>query len=152
MSSKRSFLKEIHALMGSLLEKHGLSLLEEKEEPEHFGNAFAKFGSPSILLRIAKDRGDILVNIAKNGSETERWHKLEDVLKICAPGMEKRKLAEVSTIRSALSKHLEAIEDRFSKFQIGSTEESLEAIEKEESEAVVARIFGRKQTIRGKVG
>ena len=59
MSSKRSFLTEIHALMGSLLEKHGLSLLEEKEEPEHFGNAFAKFGSPSILLRIAKDRGDI---------------------------------------------------------------------------------------------
>jgi hypothetical protein len=53
---KRSFLKEIHAHMGSLLEKHGFSLLEEKEEPEHFGNDFAKFGSPSILLRIAKDR------------------------------------------------------------------------------------------------
>jgi hypothetical protein len=80
MSSKRSFLKEIHALMGSLLEKHGLSLLEEKEEPEHLGNAFAKFGSPSILLRIAKDRGDILVNIAKNGSETERWKMAAAVL------------------------------------------------------------------------
>jgi hypothetical protein len=131
MSSKRSFLKEIHARMGSLLGKHGFSLLEEKEEPEYFGNAFAKFGSPSILLRIAKDRGDILVNIAKNGSETERWHKLEDVLKICATGMEKRKLAEVSTITGALSKHLEAIEDRFNKFQIGATEESLELIEKE---------------------
>jgi hypothetical protein len=92
------------------------------------------------------------VNIAKNGSETECWHKLEHVLKICAPGMEKRKFAEVSAIRSALSKHLEAIEDRFSKFQIGSTEESLEAIEKEESEAVVARIFGGRRPIRSKVG
>jgi hypothetical protein len=70
-------------------------------------------------MRIAKDRGDILVNIAKNGSETERWHKLEHVLKVCAPGMEK---------------------------------ESLEAIEKEESEAVVARIFGGKRPIRSKVG
>jgi hypothetical protein len=142
MSSKCSFLKEIHALMGTLLEKHGFSLLEEKEEPEHFGNAFAKFGSPSILLRIARDRGDIFANIAKNGSESDRWHKLEDVLKICAPGMKNRKLAEVSTIRSALSKHLEAIEHRLCKFQIGSTEESLEAIEKEESAAVVAQIFG----------
>jgi hypothetical protein len=138
--------------MGSLLEKHGFSLLEEREEPEHFGNGFAKFGSPSILLRIARDRGDILVNIAKNGSETERWHKLEDVLKICAPGMEKRKFSDHSSIRSALSKHLEAIEDRFSKFQIVSTEESLEAIEKEASEAVVARIFGGKRPIRSKVG
>ena len=45
-----------------------------------------------------------------------------------------------------------SIEHRFSKFQIGSTEESLEAIEKEESEAVVARIFGRKRPIRSKVG
>jgi hypothetical protein len=44
---------------------NGFSLLEEKEEPEHFGNAFAKFGSPSILLRIAKDRGDILVKYRK---------------------------------------------------------------------------------------
>jgi hypothetical protein len=152
MSSKRSFLKEIHARMGSLLEKHGFSLLEEKEEPEHFGNAFAKFSSPSIFLRIAKDRGDILVNIAKNGLETERWHKLEDVLKICAPGIEKPKLADVSTIRIALSRHLEAIEDRFSKFKIGSTEESLEVIEKEESEAMALRIFGRNRPIRSKVG
>ena len=45
-----------------------------------------------------------------------------------------------------------SIEHRFSKFQIGSTEESLEAIEKEESEAVVERIFGRKRPIRSKVG
>ena len=58
--------------------------MEEREEPEHFGDAFAKFESPSILLRIAKDRGDILVNVAKNGSETDHWHKLEDVLKIYA--------------------------------------------------------------------
>ena len=92
------------------------------------------------------------MNIAKNGPETERWHKLENVLKICAPGTEKRKLAEVLTIRSALSKHLQAIEDRFSKFQIRSTEKTLEAIEKEESEAVVARIFGRKRPLRSKVG
>jgi hypothetical protein len=82
----------------------------------------------------------------------ERWHKLEDVLTICPPGMEKRKFAEASRIRSALSKHLEAIENRFSKVQIGLTEETLEAIEKEESEAAVARIFGRERSIRKKVG
>jgi hypothetical protein len=157
MTSKRSFLKQIQASMGSLLEKHGFSLLEEKEEPEHFGDAFAKFESTSILLRIAKDRGDILVNVAKNGSETEHWHRLEDVLKICGTGTEKRKLPEVLTndlgsAKSALAKHLGAIEDRFSKFQIGPTEKSLNAIEQEESEAVVARIFGKKRPIRSKVG
>ena len=71
MTSKRSFLKQIQASMGSLLEKHGFSLLEEKEEPEHFGDAFAKFESTSILLRFAKDRGDILVNVARKGSKAE---------------------------------------------------------------------------------
>jgi hypothetical protein len=38
--------------------------------------------------------------------------------------------SETQRSGAALSKHLEAIENRFSKFQIGSTEESLEAIEK----------------------
>ena len=84
-------------------------------------------------------------------------HRLEDVLKICGTGTEKRKLPEVLTndlgsVKSALAKHLGAIEDRFSKFQIGSTEKSLNAIEQEESEAVVARIFGKKRPIRSKVG
>jgi hypothetical protein len=47
--------------------------------------------------------------------------------------------SETQRSGAALSKHLEAIENRFSKFQIGSTEESLEAIEKEESEANLAK-------------
>ena len=73
MSSKRSFLKEIHAHIGSLLEKHRFSLLEEKEEPEHFGNAFAKFGSPSILLRIAK---------AQYGARQKRGNRRVQLLRL----------------------------------------------------------------------
>jgi hypothetical protein len=158
MTSKRSFLKQIQASMGSLLEKHGFSLLEEKEEPEHFGDAFAKFESTSILLRFAKDRGDILVNVARKGSKAEHWHRLEDILKICGTDGEKRKVPEILTndlgsVKSALAKNLGAIEDRFSKLQVGSTEKSLNAIEQEEAEAVVARIFGEKRpVVRSKVG
>jgi hypothetical protein len=152
MTSKRSFLKQIQASMGSLLEKHGFSLLEEKEEPEHFGDAFAKFESTSILLRFAKDRGDLLVNVARNGSKAEHWHRLEDVLKIC--GADGEILTnDLGSVKSALAKNLGAIEDRFSKLQVGSTEKSLNAIEREEAEAVVARIFGKKRpVVRSKVG
>ena len=60
---------------------------------------------------------------------------------------------DLGLVKSAFTLNLDPIEDRFSKLQVGSTEKSLNAIEQEEAEAVVARIFGKKRpVVRSKVG
>jgi hypothetical protein len=162
MSSKRSFAKQIQASMGSLLKEHGFSLLEEREEPDHFGNALAVFQSPLIRLRFIRDRGDILVDVAENGQE-ERWHKLENILRLCKPvynyaarvdaeamrrliqqDMATRLLRnDMDSVKHVLSENLGTIEGLFSPHRIEFTKRLLHDFERKESQAIATRIFGK---------
>ena len=149
----RSFTKEILNFVGSLLKKHAFSLVEEKEEPAHFGNARAVFQSPMLRLRFVRDRECLSVDVAETGS-SEQWHKLEDVLVTCVPVFNRagrfeagamqrlaeeymnisRPIGDMSSMKRVLGKHLGTIEDRFGPYQIELTRRLLDGIEHRESQ------------------
>ena len=137
--------------MGSLLSKRAFSLVEEKEDPAHFGSALAVFQSPVLRLRFVRDRGGLLVDVAEAGS-SEQWHKLEDVLVTCVPvfnrvggfeaaAMQKlaeeymnisRPIGDIGSMKRVLAKHLGTIEERFGPYQIELTRRLLDGIERRE--------------------
>jgi hypothetical protein len=144
----RGFIKEIRNSLGSLLKKHAFSLVEEREEPAHFGNALAVFQSPVVRLRFVRDRAGLLVDVAETGS-SEQWHKLEDVLVTCVPVFSRvgrfeaaamqrlaqeymnisRPIGNIASLKSVLTKHLGTIEERFGPYQIELTRRLLDGIE-----------------------
>lgn len=159
------FTEEIRNSVGSLLNKHAFSLVEERED--HFGNALAVFESPLLRLRFARDREGLLVDVAETGW-SEQWHKLEDVLVTCVPvfnrvgGFEaaaiqrlaeeyaniSRPIGNIAAMKSVLTKHLGTIEERFGPYQIELTRRLLDGIEHRESQA--NRVFGKGGSTRGR--
>jgi hypothetical protein len=162
----RNFTQQVYETVGPLLAEHGFSVVESKEDPQHFGDATILFESRLLHIRVVKDRGDILVDVAENALPTE-WHKLEDVLQICRPIMNRagppsmsfmkkaqaelleeydlvsRLQKDIKALKRILTKHLGTIEDRFGPNQIALTRQILGVIEQRESRAVAERIFGK---------
>jgi hypothetical protein len=165
----RGFTKEIRNSVGSLLSKRAFSLVEEKEDPTHFGSALAVFQSPVLRLRFVRDRGGLLVDVAEAGS-SEQWHKLEDVLVTCVPvfnrvgrfeaaAMQKlaeeyvnisRPISDIASLKGVLTKHLGTIEERFGPYQIELTRRLLDGIEHRESQATVNPMFAKSGSAGGK--
>jgi hypothetical protein len=52
------------------LDRHQPQLLDFHQSSRHFGNMFMVFGKDGLSVRIAVDRGDVIVDIAFDGT----WH------------------------------------------------------------------------------
>lgn len=149
------FSKEILNFAGSLLKKHAFSLVEEKDDTAHSGNAMAVFQSPVLRLRFVRDGEGLSVDVAETGS-LEQWHKLEDVLVTCVPLYNRagrfeaavmqrlaeeymdisRPIGDIGSMKRVLAKHLGTIEERFGPYQIELTRRLLDGIEHRESQPV----------------
>jgi hypothetical protein len=52
------------------LDRHQPQLLDFHQSSRHFGNIFMVFGKDGLSVRIAVDRGDVIVDVAGDG----KWH------------------------------------------------------------------------------
>ena len=166
MSATPNFTRQIKRSIGPLLKSRGFQLVNERADPEHFGDALAVFESPFLRLKFTQDRGEVFVDVAENGSENE-WHQLRDVLALCRPifakagGVDLEKINEdliapsswrndMPSVARVLEKKLPMIESRFRPESVAVTRTWLKAIEQREERTVVDRIFGRANQNRSK--
>jgi len=80
-------LKEIPEKLLQVLEQGRFRKLNRLEVPTHFGNELEIFGSPSMQLRLIKDRGQWSIELGPADLSGE-WYDLQDVLSIASSSEE----------------------------------------------------------------
>ncbi|MEM3434463.1 MAG: hypothetical protein QXP27_09885 [Candidatus Methanomethyliaceae archaeon] len=68
-----------------LIENYGFLVIDEKYDPEAFGNSLVDFQSDSIVMRVLLDRGQAMVDFRPRAEPSETWYGLDSVIEFLAP-------------------------------------------------------------------
>jgi len=68
-----------------LIEDYGFSVVDERYNPEAFGNSLVDFQSNSIVMRVLLDRGEVTVDFRPRTGPSNSWYDLGSVVEFLAP-------------------------------------------------------------------
>jgi len=68
-----------------LIEDYGFSVLDERYDPEAFGNSLVDFQSDSVVMRVLLDRGQVMIDFRPSAGSPECWYGLNSVVEFFAP-------------------------------------------------------------------
>lgn len=118
-----------------LMDKYNFIVTEGAFTPDIFGNFFVVFSSPYFLVRYARDRSILTVDIASN-TESSNWYDMALVKAL----LNKEKVLNVSIsveeLNSFLDEHFSIIATIFNGENYPSTKRMLEELENERSKQI----------------
>ncbi len=68
-----------------LIEDYGFSVVDERYDPEAFGNSLVDFQSDSIVMRVLLDRGQVMIDFRPRAGPSKSWYGLDSVVEFLAP-------------------------------------------------------------------
>jgi hypothetical protein len=122
-----------------ILQRLGLTVMQDEFFPEAFGNALIIWGSPVLRLRIVRDRGPLLADVTAP-AEPEDWIPLNNVLPLFGRPEQKPKECTMGSL-------LRAVEDVYAPLVEALPAERLEDTRKRAREVGNRRaieLFGSK--------
>jgi DNA-binding protein HU-beta len=136
-------LKEIPEKLLQVLERGGFRKLNSLEIPTHFGNELEIFGSPSMQLRLIKDRGQWSIELGPADLSGE-WYDLQDVLSV-AGSSEEISSFDLDPLAKTLTENFQKIREIFDNYS--QHREALKHAAEASSSALMDEIFsGPKRT------
>jgi len=136
-------LKEVPAKLLHVLLRGGFRKLNSLEVPTHFGNELEIFGSPSMQLRLIKDRGQWSIELGPADLSGE-WYDLQDVLSV-AGSSEETPSFDLDALAQTLTENFPKIREIFENFF--QHHEALKHAAETRSSALMDEIFsGSKRT------
>jgi len=68
-----------------LTENYGFSVVDERYNPEAFGNSLVDFQSGDIVMRVLLDRGQVMVDFCPCAGSSKSWYGLGSIVEFLAP-------------------------------------------------------------------
>ncbi len=80
-----SFIELVKKHFGYLVEKYGFAVVAERYDPEIFGNGLVRFQSPSVIITVVLDRGQVLTDVQPYPEILGREFGLGTIIEFLAP-------------------------------------------------------------------
>jgi len=136
-------LKEVPEKLLQVFGQGGFRELNSLEVPTHFGNELVIFGSPSMQLRLIKDRGQWSIELGPADLSGE-WYDLQDVLSV-AGSNEEISSFNLDPLAKTLTENFPKIREIFENYS--QHREALKHVAETSSSALMDEIFsGPKRT------
>jgi hypothetical protein len=129
--------KEIPQKLLEVLELGAFRKLNGFEVPTHFGDELEVYGSPSMQLRIVKDRGQWSIELGPTDLSGD-WYDLQDVLS-AAGSNEEISSFDLDSLADMLSGNFPEIREVFADY--ASNREALKLAAEKRSGALMREIF-----------
>ena len=82
------FVEQVKKRFRYLTDDYGFSVVDERYDPEAFGNSLVQFQSSLVGVRVALDRGQVLIDIGSSSEPQVSWFSLPNVVKYLAPELD----------------------------------------------------------------
>lgn len=82
--SENSFSQLVQKAFAFLLEDYGFQIVRESYEPQLMGNAAVVLASPTVIVTIVKDRGQVLINMGEAPIAAEERLEFADIVRFFA--------------------------------------------------------------------
>jgi hypothetical protein len=128
-----TLLEELEPKLASLLKSRDFRLIKERRD-DAFGNAMVVAECQGLLLRVVRDRGDIMVELCQQGQD--RWYSGEYVLEFITG-------KAVADLADTLEANLERVADLMNS---DLNELGYIAFEKKKADANIQRLFPQRLT------
>ncbi len=79
------FAEQVKERFRYLIDDHGFSVVDERYDPEAFGNSLVDFQSSNTVIRVLLDRGQVLIDIGPCPRSPDYWFGLASVVEFLAP-------------------------------------------------------------------
>jgi len=82
------FVKRVKEQFRYLTDDYDCSVVDERYEPESFGNSLVQFQSSVVDVRVTLDKGQVLIDSRPSSQSPISWFSLPTVLKHLAPNLD----------------------------------------------------------------
>jgi len=82
---QHAFAEQVKKHFHYLVDDYGFSVVDEKHDPEAFGNSLVDFQSSTAVIRVLLDRGQVLVDIRPSIEPPTFWFDLGSLVEFLAP-------------------------------------------------------------------
>ena len=108
--SAQSSLDILKSTIGPLVQAGRVTIIEDKYDPKHFGNALSVAASPTVLIRLISDRGQLFADVG-SASGPRQWFDVRSVLGLLGIANSNSAVwSSAEELRDCLRTHLSTIE------------------------------------------